>query len=568
MKLNALSVKNFKSISKLNMLKFHEKFTILAGRNNSGKTALLEVIAKGVHSQLTKSQLDLNNKYTTLELVLSLSYEDKKFLFLDNSPRVPNRLIVTLEIERNYARIVNVNELDERDQEVLVAGNIDGDFKVEEGYSIANKRFKLPDEKIVESQEIFYKWIQDNIIFISAQRNSAPSLSTTPNENLDLDASNLHTVLYTLRNNQSVIFDKIQNTFSKVFPEVKGINTVVEMKNSSLITNIMLEFEDSKERIKLQDCGSGYTQILIMLCLIHSENEKIILFDEPHTYLHPYAEKAIYDLAEKNDKHQYIFSTHSPLLINYPVEKSTYFVQKKSGHSEYLKIDNIQELLKDIGAANSNYAFADRVIFVEGQTEEKILPIIFKENNFEQIGYNYTIINVKGTGDEFSSQKAMGNYSKQLEKIFNSISDSPIPYKILIDRDEKNKDALKKLVNTYGNKIIVLPRREIENYFLIPEAIEALIKNILPNQIVTADIIKQGIENCLNNRECRDLYPKGCEDPIKDVKGSLVLKQILEPYHIEYSKANHGLFITEWLYANNNKQLDDIYNFFKDFLED
>lgn len=563
MKIKEIKVGNYKSIVSSKPLTLHQNFNILSGRNNSGKTALLEAIFKGVSNEpadYIMNPFDCAN----LELLFTMNEDDRESLnAIDESLSMILKEVSYLKVKieflgsfTTFESVTTHNEKKELIQTLLERTGIKG------------MRAYSPRIKAEEFQKTFLQWLSGNIIFISTNRNTLADASIKLNEDIDSLASNLYTVLFTFRNNKGDIFDKIQTTFLTIFPEVKRIHTQIsENKEGNYITNVLLEFIDSKEPIKLQDCGSGYTQILLSLCLIYSEDEKIILFDEPNTYLHPYAEKAIYDLAARGDKHQYVFSTHSPMLINYPIEKSIYFVKREDGQSIYAQIDNIQEVLKDIGASNSNYAFSDRVIFVEGQTEEKILPIIFRKNNFEQLGYNYTIINLKGTGDEFGSQKAMNNYSRQLEKIFNSISNSPIPYRILIDRDEKNQDMLKKIEENYKGKAFVLPRREIENYFLVPEAIEALIKHYLPNQDVTVDIVQEQIDACLEDTENRELYPKGCQNKIEDVKGSKVLKRILSEYKIEYSKVNHGFFITEWLYNNNNNKLNVIYSFFKDFLE-
>ncbi|MEK4536345.1 AAA family ATPase [Peribacillus sp. FSL K6-1552] len=568
--------KSFKSISGVR-LQFHNRFSILAGRNNVGKTALLEAIGNVCKCTILDKIPDfpnISNKEYLLTLDIELDESDKVLLFgksiePDNCPKYLN---LGLDIDENiiyfdsyFCAFSSEDFLNEKYE--LLVPFLKQLYKRKDRTNEDEYEDEF-DELMSEIQKLFLTWFRESIIYISVHRQISSPSSIIPNLNLDYNASNLYTVLYTLRNNEGEIFDKIQQQFLLMFPDVRRINTVVDyyQETQENFTRVTLDFEN-QNNIPLDECGSGYTQVLIMLCLIYSKKERVILFDEPHTFLHPHAEKSIYDLAVGCDRHQYIFSTHSPLLINYPVEKRIFFVKKINNVSNYIEMDSIQEILEDLGISNSDFSFADRVIFVEGPTEEKILPLIFKKNGFRQVGFNYKIISLNGTDRDFMKRSAMVNNSEKLESIFNAISHSPIPYRILLDRDEKTQDKIIELETNYQGKIVVLPRREIENYFLIEEAICALIKNHTPEEEVKLDNIKEYIKNCLADKQNKNFYPRGCNTPLDDIKASKVLEEILSKYSIKYNKIIDGLFIVEWLYQNGYHVLDEIYNFFADFLQ-
>ena len=156
--------------------------------------------------------------------------------------------------------------------------------------------------------------------------------------------------------------------------------------------------------IPLYNCGSGFTHVLMFLCVLYSHDNKIVLFDEPHVYLHPSAEKAIYDLMNDMEQHQYLLTTHSSILINYPCKKILYHVSKTKGESIYAQLDSVREVLDDIGVKNSDFALSEKVLFVEGETEEQIIPIILGHYGMKQLGYNYTILKMGGTGNEFTKK--------------------------------------------------------------------------------------------------------------------------------------------------------------------
>ncbi|MGG0704658.1 ATP-dependent nuclease [Bacillus paramobilis] len=587
MKILETQIAGFKSIA-YSKLSFKNKgirhINILAGRNNAGKTAVLEALSKVCQCSLIENEvpfdfngfMDERNK----DIFQSAGFQLLTIVVLLNRSEFETLCGVKSEDFTISERFYQVNLLI-KDDTILsyeigffrhktstpvfrpLAAESLKRFTAFENTSLSN------DEIIKKFKKAFLSLLQNSIVFISVHREIKSPALTKPNIDLDSNASNLYTVLYTLRNNHGEIFDEIQKQFIQMFPDVTRIYTYIDYNETEQesFTRVMLEFENYSKTIPLEECGSGYTQALISLCLIHSKRERIILFDEPHLYLHPHAEKSIYDLAVSNTGNQYIFSTHSPILINYPVEKTVYFVKKEKNISIYVEMHNINEVLDDLGVSNSDFSFSDRVIFVEGPTEENILPLIFEKNGFRQIGFNYKIISLNGTDREFTKRSAMTNNSSKLESIFNAISNSPIPYTIMLDKDEKTPEKIKELEETYKGKVVILPRREIENYFLRPEAIYALIKKHNPEQEFKIEDIQKSIQNCLDDKDNKIFYPKGCNTQIEDVKASMVLEAVLNKYSMRYNKIYDGLYIAEWLYQNGYQELDAIYEFFADFLQ-
>lgn len=303
-----------------------------------------------------------------------------------------------------------------------------------------------------------------------------------------------------------------------------------------------------------------------MLCVLFTKNNSIVLFDEPQVFLHPSAEKAIYDLVCDNSEHQYIFTTHSPILINYPVEKRLVHVSKLNGESVFTQLGHIQEVLSDIGVNNSDYALSDKVIFVEGQTEELVIPMILSHFGLKQIGYNYRVLNMKGTGNYFTKNSSMREYKGKLDLILSGISESPIPYKIIIDADNKTDEKLLTLRESYGDSIIILGRREYENYFL--DCYHELSEIINRNSSIAAadpDLIKSKIDHLLLSIDDNKLFPKkGSTNVLKDVVGSEVLERLFESYSLHYNKIVHGMELTELVLNNTPGKLE----FFKSELQD
>jgi predicted ATP-dependent endonuclease of OLD family len=411
----------------------------------------------------------------------------------------------------------------------------------------------------------FYRELSECFLFISGQRSIQRKEQINGNQYLDSEVGHFNNFIFYLHNNNELIYDEIQKSFSKIFPDVELIATPI-IEGTNIV--VSLKFEGMETLIPLSECGSGFSQIMILLAVLHSQKNRIVLYDEPQTFLHPSAEKAMYDLASIHDSHQFIFTTHSSILINYPIEKNLFLVKKENGYSTYKTLNEYKEVLNEIGLHNSDFSFADKLIFVEGETEECILPKLLKTFGMEQIGYNYIILNMKGTGKEFSNRGAMNNNAAKLKMILSGLSaTTPIPYLIVIDRDERNEDQIRGLHEAYGDHISILTRREIENYFLdCYEEISHAINKIKPEQKITKEIVENDIKSIINDTSDRTLYPKIKEILIRDVKGSKVMEYLFKKYELQYSKVYHGGIISSLILEHSPTKMKEVADLISPFL--
>ncbi|WP_413407952.1 ATP-dependent nuclease [Paenibacillus amylolyticus] len=561
-------IKNHKSIDDSGEIKLHNKMNVLAGKNNTGKSAFIEALYKVLQGMLNSPALDTQS--TEIELELSLSDEEVNYLN-DNVP--PGFTIQYSEKFRLFLRYFNSHN-------VTVFNKVQGyyndhfqDVYINSNYhkvGVAPKyMFVIPDQEdsvlVPNSTFIsnFMNLLNKKIVYITGSRHVPSTETSTLNNYLKIDGTNLNGFLYSMHNNEEETFDKIVETFKQIFTDVITIRTPIDEGNQTFIS---VSFEGLDTPIPLSDCGSGYTHVLLLLCVLYTKENSIVLFDEPQVFLHPSAEKAIYDLVSDSNEHQFVFTTHSPILINYPSDKYLIHVSKLNGISSFTQLEHIQEVLSDIGVSNSDFALSDKVIFVEGQTEELVIPMILTHFGLKQIGYNYRILNMKGTGNYFNKNSSMRAYKGKLDLILSGISESPIPYKIIIDADNKTDEKLLTLRESYGDSIIILGRREYENYFL--DCYHELSEIINRNSSIAAadpDLIKSKIDHLLLSIDDNKLFPKkGSTNVLKDVVGSEVLERLFESYSLHYNKIVHGMELTELVLNNTPEKLE----FFKSELQD
>lgn len=572
MKILNLKLTNYKSIEESGVINLEDRINIFAGKNNSGKTALIEALYYVVNAHFVDA-LSNSSIPTNLEIEIEVDKED--IYFLNNGMTSEyhigdaKKLKISLSFLRNSISHSCINTVDVFYDEQFIPlyknkSQIKNGGITDVGYLYNNRTgggvtFSGRPEFIIN----FLILLKNKVVFINGARFVPKEDPARVDTSLSIDGTNLNAFLYTLHNNDETTYDKIIDMFKLIFNDITSISTPIDGEK----TYISLYFEGNPQPIPLSSCGSGFTHVLIMLCVLFTKESRVILYDEPHVFLHPSAEKAVYDLLSETENNQYLLTTHSPLLINYPFSKNIYLVQKIMGKSNYTKLDDIQEVLADIGLNNSDYALADRVIFVEGETEEAILPLIFEYFGLKQIGYNYRILKMNGTGNEFSKKSAMTRNKEKLDLVLGGINKSPIPYRILIDSDEKSEVKISEIKEKYGENVVILKRREIENYFLdCPEELSQIINNYTVNDI-NQDDVEDFIIDIFSNKDNKKIFPRGETNPYNNAVGSEVLERLFIKNGITYNKVMHGTQLTKLILTEQSEKLKFLFEEFEDFFK-
>lgn len=574
MKITSVKVEGYKSIEDSSVVIFKENVSILAGKNNAGKSAFIESIYKVVNGDIVGNIVtNVNPLYLDLEIKVSSDELIELYRKVPANYQIEKleKFKIWFEYDniRNESKIIKVAAFSNftfvdiyEDNNSLSNGND------RSGYKIKNRNGGTTNVVGSGPPQFFHNLnslLKKNLTYISGSRYVPLEEKTGLQNNLAINGENLNNFLYTLHNNYEGVFDLIIENFKKVFSDITSISTPINKDGN---TYISINFEGMNEPIPLSSCGSGYTHTLLLLCVLFTKKETIVLFDEPQVFLHPSAEKAIYDLVSETKEHQFIFTTHSPILINYPVKKNLFHVSKVKGKSNFVQLEQMQEILSDIGVSNSDFALSDKVIFVEGETEEYTIPLILSHFGMKQVGYNYRLLNMRGTDKDFSKKTAMNKHKKKLDLIMGGISQSPIPYKIIIDADNKTDEKLDEIREYYKNNIVILDRREYENYFLDSyEELATVINMEIGIETIGQVEIEEKIKEIFSLFEDKKLYPRKTESPLNDIVGSEVLERLFDNYSLSYDKIGHGLMLTKLVLETNPEKLEFFKNELKDFIE-
>jgi len=411
-----------------------------------------------------------------------------------------------------------------------------------------------------------------NVLFVDAHRVVAPNQPLQVVETLPRNAAPLAPFLDTLHGNDRQKFDEIEGFLTRVFPEFRYVNP--EKRQNSV--SLTLTKRDRDERIPLSHCGTGVEQVLAMATFVLTASPgSTILLDEPHSYLHPTAEHDVISFLLKHNEHNYFVSTHSAILINaVPADRVISVTPPRMMLGDYAASVEIASILRSLGYKNSDLLFSDRLLFVEGESDQEILPILLSRNpqfagrDIDRTGFP----TMGGEGKLRGSvkQRSVINFEKLLEQL----GKAAVPRLYLFDGDCELDDArlireTPYLAERQNLSLRFLRQREIENYLLVPEAILGAFQRLgamegKQDQSLDIATIRKDIDDILKADDAK-LYPNGkTGDLARDMKGSVALERLFKEYDISYNKRTTGRLIAEHITVENQRGLSEIWDLVKD----
>lgn len=218
-----------------------------------------------------------------------------------------------------------------------------------------------------------------------------------------------------------------------------GVRTDIRRKGHGLqraLTVALIQVIARRDRDRAEAAGEEEARTRT------SSNSRYYIFEEPELYLHPQAQRALFDsFVELSEGDSQVFlCTHSSGLIDVERYRTIYIVTKRN-EAEGSQVTYCSEELftgdakKDFNLSywmnpdRGELFFASKVLLVEGATDKTVIPLIAK--NLGVFRYDYTVI-------DCGSKSNIPYYIRLLNKF-------GIPYVAVYDRDHqagKAPDAL------------------------------------------------------------------------------------------------------------------------------
>lgn len=219
--------------------------------------------------------------------------------------------------------------------------------------------------------------------------------------------------------------------------------------------------------------GSGIREALRLILDVEFQHPTILLVEEPEVHLHPALETNMMRYLKGVSRNCQVFiSTHSTNFLDNSDMKNVYLVSKPQSSTEVQSVD-VEEaeskIPKELGLRLSSLFMFDRLVFVEGPTDEAVL-----REWTSILGLNLSQANVG-----FVPMGGVRNFAHYAtEATLSLLTKRQVGMWFIIDRDEREQTDVSKLEAHLRNKakINVLSKRELENYLIVPRVVAEFIK--------------------------------------------------------------------------------------------
>lgn len=226
------------------------------------------------------------------------------------------------------------------------------------------------------------------------------------------------------------------------------------------------------DQFLVQVNGAGIREALRLILDYEFARPDILLVEEPEIHLHPALETSMLRYMKRVASESQIFiTTHSTNFLDTAEMRNVYLVSKDSSTNVQL-IDMAEaqnSIPKELGLRLSSVFMFDRLVFVEGPTDEEVLRELSATLDINLAQANVGFVPMGGVRNlaSYATENTIGFLSKRQVGLW-----------FVMDRDERDDVEVQKLVQSLGTKAktVVLKRRELENYLIVPSALREFIK--------------------------------------------------------------------------------------------
>lgn len=499
-----LRIKNYKVIRDME-IRDMENALILVGKNNTGKTSVLDAVRvmAGVE-ELTKADFNEAKQNVEIEVTLQITGEDRRMM---HQAGIVSRYKRYEVWEKEFYRKLPSCKGDLL--EFTYTANYEGKIRYTDGFKKDNPciREVLPRIHYINTARDLQMFQNDLLLFqdnrMMNQLRSGRCLFDGAKECRhcfqciglinkkkpeELDAAETRKLLeYKLyQSNMGDLVERINENFHKN----GGYDDILYELRCDIDRLFQIEVRtynsDRGEMDTVEHMGKGMRSIYMLSLLetyIEGENRipSIVIVEYPELFLHPQLQKVsseiLYRLSKKN---QVVFSTHSPqLLLNFTNGQIRQVVLDSEYYSVLRQNTDIGEILDDLGYGAADALNVDFVFIVEGKQDKSRLPLLLekyysevhdREGNLSRIAIITTnsCTNIK----TYANLKYMNQVYLKDQFLMIRDGDGKDPEELASELcryyDEQNLRDVDRLPRVRRKNVLILKYYSFENYFLNP----------------------------------------------------------------------------------------------------
>lgn len=505
MQIKSLHIENFKSIRELTISDI-ENALILVGKNNTGKTVVIDAI-RAVTGNYTVRENDFNEKKQNIEIAMVLTITEEDLYQFHAHGMVSSYKRYELW-ERDFCE--KLPSFLNGQLSFVCSINYNGKIRYEDNGHKNNRYITeiLPKLYFIDTNRNLESFQEDLLMFQKSEE-----LSTLRSNTCMFDVAKTCNHCFScigLINQKKPEELQVHETAKLLEYKIYQLNISefsrkmnANYRKNGGVENILYSLsydtdkmfsveadawhEELKRLSPVEHLGNGMKSIYMLSLLeTYIEDEKrlqsIIIVEYPELFLHPSlqktASKILYRLSKKN---QVIFTTHSPNMVaNFTRGQICQMVLDEEGYSVAHRDADIDDILNDLGYSANDFLNVDFVFIVEGKQDKTRFPLLLekyypevydKRGNLSRISIITTnsCTNIK----TYANLKYMNQLYLRDQFLMIRDSDGKNPEELAAQLcryySERNNEDIDKLPRVRRQNVLILKYYSFENYFLNPE---------------------------------------------------------------------------------------------------
>lgn len=313
-----IKFKNFKLFKNEQTLEI-KPITILIGKNNSGKTAVLKLPVmiseslSGNINEAVKLEFDgikLGSEYS--DLVYNRKILPGEFLELEISNSTDDSTFAELKLKINLP-----TDMIKEKSKIFEWEYFENNVKISEKEEISDFKGFIKNNKKIENLFLNYDYLKA----LRTEPEEEYPFKNEEYKKIGLKGENTYQILIKSTINQDNVFQSVSNWYKNNFEnwslEIND-DQIFNSKNKKYIFSIR---NNNIEPINLPYTGQGITQALPLITRSYMKDEEqvLIIMEEPESHLHPaahgnLAQRFVESYLEDDNK-SYLIETHSKNFI-------------------------------------------------------------------------------------------------------------------------------------------------------------------------------------------------------------------------------------------------------------
>jgi hypothetical protein len=452
--IHKLILKNFKKVKDETFL--FNKFDLIVGANNSGKSTALQALAIW---QYCVDQFSFSRRKGSrgIQVVLpnftALPLPEFNLLWIDRLGQTG----------KNYVYIeIDVYWHDKQNDEQ--------NFCVMLRYQSPQSVFAIPQEDWANFTQKISMPSFPRIVYVPPFSGLEPHEKWMGDGNVRQNVgkaqpgSVLRNLLYRVIDRTGIKV-KDNKDWTEIVLKIKewfGVELLAPKYDPATSTEIIVNYKSNKKEFNIISGGSGFHQIVTLMAFIYGyPDATTILFDEPDAHLHVNLQRQIINYFKQHGKTQFIVATHSEEFIKGVDINSILSIL--SGKPN--RVDSNNAIIAALSEVDNIDIVRTQespfILYLEGEDDERILSAwanTLEKTELYQKFYPYIL----GGSSKKEMREKSDNHFKALKQIVPELKRV-----LLLDYDNETV-----AINPPSNQAVMneWKRKNIDNYLLVPDA--------------------------------------------------------------------------------------------------